>query len=336
MVFLCAAAFAALFLLLLSPRRADAATHRFFITNEQAYNGMLRSDIPPALEVDDGDTVLFNTVMLMEGRLSPEMSFDEMYAVRMELKDRGLGTYAFTGPFFVKGAEPGDVLQVDILRIRPGKYAVTHVYPDSAGMGGLPEGFGKGWLKPLRLSEDRRTIEYAPGIVLPVRPFLGTMTVAPRPGEVLPPAVPGYFAGNMDNKELVAGTTLFSPVNVPGALFMAADGHALQGDGEVSIAAAETYFEEVELRFTVRKDMKLRLPRGETPTHWMVMAFHEDLDEAMKEAIRQAIDFLMTERGLSREEAYALCSLAVDFRVTQVVDGKKGIHAMIPKGIFRK
>ncbi len=318
----------------LCPRPADAAAHRFFIEKEQAYNGMLRSDIPPVLTVRSGDTVVFNTVMLMGGALSPHMTFDEMFAVRTRMRDQGLGTYAFTGPFFVEGAEPGDALQVDILRIRPGEYAVTHIYPDSVGMGGLPEGFEKGWLKPLRLSEDRWTIEYAPGIVLPVRPFLGTMAVAPRPGEVLPPAVPGYFAGNMDNKEFVAGTTLFIPVNVPGALFMAADGHALQGDGEVSIAAAETYFEEVELRFTVRKGMKLRLPRGETPTHWMVMAFHKDLDEAMKGAIREAIDFLMTEKGLSREEAYALCSLAVDFRVTQVVDGDKGIHAMIPKGIF--
>ena len=150
---------------------------------------MLRSDIPPALEVYDGDTVLFNTVMLMEGRLSPEMSFDEMYAVRIELKDRGLGTYAFTGPFFVKGAEPGDVLQVDILRIRPGSTpSLTSI---GFGRYGRPSrGFGKGWLKPLRLSEDRRTIEYAPGIVLPVRPFLGTMTVAPGPARSCPPPSP--------------------------------------------------------------------------------------------------------------------------------------------------
>ena len=329
--------FCALVLLLLLARssRSEAATHEFFITKEQAYNGMLTSDIPPALVIDDGDTVIFNTVMLMEGNLSPDMTFDDMFALRQSMRERNIGVYAFTGPFYVQGAETGDVLEVRVRRIVPGKFAVTHIYPDSVGAGGLPEGFDKGWLKPLRLSEDRTTIQFTPEISLPVRPFLGTMAVAPRPGEVRPPAVPGYFAGNMDNKELVAGTTLYIPVNVPGALFMAADAHALQGDGEVSIAAAETYFEEAELQFVVRKDMKLSYPLAETSTHWIVMGFHQDLDEAMKMAIREAISFLQEKKGLTREEAYSLCSLAVDFHVTQVVDGDKGIHGMIPKGIFR-
>ncbi len=321
-------------LLLLAASPSEAKTHSFFITKEQAYNGMLRSDIPPALTIEDGDTVVFNTVMLMAGELSPEMTFDEMFALRTRMKERGLGVYAFTGPFFVKGAEPGDILEVRIKRILPGKYAVTHIYPDETGIGGLPEGFETGYLKPLYLSEDRKSIPFAPGVTVPVRPFLGTMAVAPRLGEEHPPAVPGYFAGNMDNKELGAGSTLYIPVNVPGALFMAADAHAVQGDGEVSIAAAETYFEEVELEFVVRKDLPLRFPMAETPDHWIVMAFHKDLDEAMKGAIREAIRFLEREKRLTRNEAYSLCSLAVDFRVTQVVDGDKGVHGMIPKAIF--
>ena len=126
----------------LCPRPADAAAHRFFIEKEQAYNGMLRSDIPPVLTVRSGDTVVFNTVMLMGGALSPHMTFDEMFAVRTRMRDQGLGTYAFTGPFFVEGAEPGDALQVDILRIRPGEYAVTHIYPDS------PRGSRRGGSSP--------------------------------------------------------------------------------------------------------------------------------------------------------------------------------------------
>ena len=320
--------------MVLAAKPCEAKTHSFFIEKEQAYNGMLRADISPALVIDDGDSVVFNTVMLMGGELSPEMTFDEMLALRGEMKEKGIGVYAFTGPFLINGAEPGDTLEVRVKRIVPGKYAVTHIYPDPMGIGGLPEGFEKGFLKPLFLSEDRKTIEYVPGVTLQVRPFLGTMAVAPRPGEVLPPAVPGYFAGNMDNRELVAGSTLYIPVNVPGALFMAADAHAVQGDGEVSIAAAETYFEEVELQFVVRKDIKLHYPLAETPTHWIVMGFHQDLDEAMKMAIREAVSFLMREKSLSREEAYSLCSLAVDFHVTQVVDGDKGIHGMIPKSIF--
>lgn len=321
-------------LLLLAPSAGQAETRPFFITKEQAYNGMLRSDIPPALVIDDGDTVIFNTVMLMGGNLSPEMTFDDMLALRTEMKEKGIGVYAFTGPFHINGAEPGDTLEVRIRRLVPGKYAVTHIYPDHMNIGGLPEGFSKGFLKPLFLSQDRKTIEFAPGVTLKTRPFLGTMAVAPRPGEELPPAVPGYFAGNMDNKELVEGTTLYIPVNVRGALFMAADAHAVQGDGEVSIAAAETYFEEAELQFVVRKDMELHYPLAESPTHWIVMGFHRDLDEAMKMAIREAVSFLMREKGLSREDAYSLCSLSVDFRVTQVVDGDKGIHGMIPKSIF--
>lgn len=324
----------ALAFLLAAPSVASAKTHSFFIKDEEAYSGPLRSDIPPVLTIDNGDSVIFNTVMLFAGKLSPEMTFDEMFAVRTKLMEEGMGAYAFTGPFYINGAEEGDALEVRTKRIVPGKYAVTHIYPDSMGIGGLPKGFEKGWLKGLYLSEDRTTIEFAPGIVLPVRPFLGTMAVAPKAGEVRPAAVPGYFAGNMDNKELVVGTSLFVPVNVPGALFLAADAHALQGDGEVSIAAAETYFEEVELEFIVHKDMSLNLPMAETPTHWISMGFHKDLDEAVKIAIGEAVDFLMRKKGLSRADAYALCSLAADFRVTQVVDGDKGIHGMIPKDIF--
>ena len=321
--------------LLLRPAPSEARVFTFRISKAQAYSGMLESTMVPVLTVDDGDTVIFNTVMLMQGELSPEMTFDDMFSLRQSMKERNIGLYAFTGPFFVNGAEPGDVLEVRIRRIVPGKSAVTHIYPDEVGAGGLPEGFRKGNLKPLFFSPDRKSVDFAPGITIPLRPFLGTMAVAPRPGEVRPPAVPGYFGGNMDNKELVEGTILFLPVSVPGALFLAADAHGVQGDGEVSISAAETYFEEVEMEFIVRKDLKLDAPLGETPTHWIVMGFHEDLDEAMKEAIRQALAFLSREKGLGREEAYSLCSLAVDFRVTQVVDGKKGVHGMIPKEIFR-
>ncbi len=324
--------FSALAFLLLAPSAGQARTRPFFITKEQAYNGMLRADIPPALVIDDGDTVVFNTVMLLGGNLSPEMSFDDMLALRTEMKEKGIGVYAFTGPFHINGAEPGDTLEVRIRRIVPENTPSPTSIP-TMNIGGLPEGFSKGFLKPLscRRTEDHRI---RPRRDPQNQPFLGTMAVAPRPGEELPPAVPGYFAGNMDNKELVEGTTLYIPVNVRGALFMAADAHAVQGDGEVSIAAAETYFEEVELQFVVRKDLKLHYPLAESPTHCIVMGFHHDLDEAMKMAIREAISSLMREKGLSREEAFSLCSLSVDFRVTQVVDGDKGVHGMIPKSIF--
>ena len=146
---------------------------------------------------------------------------------------------------------------------------------------------------------------------------------------------PGYYAGNIDNKELVEGTTLYIPASVEGGMFMAADAHAVQGDGEVCVSASETYFEEVELEFVVRKDMKLSSPMAENATHWIAMGFNEDLNLAAKNAIRNAVDFLTSKQPLSPEDAYTLCSLAVDFRITQIVDGVKGVYAMIPKSIFK-
>ncbi|GHV33207.1 amidase [Synergistales bacterium] len=321
---------------LLLPRVSEAKTHVFKIAPEQAYNGMLESTIPPVLTIDDGDTVVFNTVMLLEGKLTADMTVRDLIALRKDIQERGNGSYAFTGPFYVNGAEPGDTLEIRIKSIVPGDWGVSYIYPDEMKIGGLPEGFREGWFKTLRYSSDKKTAEFEPGIVVKLRPFLGTMALAPRPGEKRPPAVPDYFAGNMDNKELIAGTTLFVPVNVPGGLFLAADAHGCQGDGEVCITASETWFESVELEFVVRKNLKLERPMAETPTHWIVMGFHADLNEAMKIALRDSIEFLMTHKKLSREEAYVLCSLAVDFRVTQIVDGNKGIHGMIPKEIFVK
>jgi len=311
-----------------------AKVHTFKITPEKAYNGQLESGIPPVFTVENGDTVVFNTVMLFEGKLAADMNIEGILKLGDEIVARGNSLYAFTGPFFIKGAEPGDVLEVRIKRLVLGDFGIGFIYPGDRKLGALPEAFKDGWAKTFRFSADKKTLEFRPGIILQLRPFLGAMALAPKVGEKRPPGMPDYFAGNIDNKELVAGTTLFVPVNVPGALFMAADAHACQGDGEVCLTAPETYFEEVELEFVVRKDMKLSRPMAETKTHWIVMGFHESLDEAMKIALSDAIDFLVREKNLSREEAYALCSLAVDFRVTQVVDGNKGIHGMIPKEIF--
>ncbi|MCL1874808.1 MAG: acetamidase/formamidase family protein [Synergistaceae bacterium] len=326
-------------LVLLIAVPSESKVHTFKITPEQAYNGWWESTIPPVLTIDNGDTVIFNTVMLFEGKLRPGMTIPELLKLRDDIVASGNGVYAFTGPFFINDAEPGDVLEVRIKRIVPTDHGVAYIYPDERKAGGLPDGSGSfkdGWFGSFYFSEDRKSFEFKPGVTIPLSPFLGTMGVSPKPGERRPPAVPDYFAGNMDNKELVAGTTLYLPINVPGALFMAADAHAVQADGEVCITGMETYMEEVEAEFIVRKDMKLNLPIAETPTHWITMGFHEDLGEAMRIALREAIHFLATTKDMSREEAFALCSMAVDFRVTQIVDGNKGIHGMIPKSIFTK
>ena len=173
------------------------------------------------------------------------------------------------------------------------------------------------------------------GIEIELAPFFGVMGVAPRPAYGACSSIqPREFGGNMDLKELVAGTTLYLPVWAPGALFSVGDGHGVQGDGEVCITALETALSG-SFRLTLRKDLGFKLPRAETPTHYVTMAFNEDLDDAAKDALRAMIDLIGERMGLSREEAYMFASLAVDMRVTQLVDGNKGIHAMLPKHFAR-
>lgn len=175
----------------------------------------------------------------------------------------------------------------------------------------------------------------APGIQIPLAPFFGTMGVAPSPaaGKIssLPP---GSHGGNLDNKHLTAGTTLFLPVHAPGALFSCGDGHAAQGNGEVDITALETSLTGV-FQFIVRRDLHLAFPRAETPTHYIVMGLDADLTKAAKIAARESIDFLTNEKHLSRADAYMLTSAAVDLEITQLVDGTVGVHAMIPKTLFQ-
>jgi len=204
----------------------------------------------------------------------------------------------------------------------------------SPGRGFLPDEFPYAYSKLVPLDLERHVAKFADGIELPLKPFFGVMGVAP-PAAVgrISSGPPWVHAGNMDNKELVAGTTLYLPVHVKGALFSAGDGHAGQGDGEVCVTALETSLRGT-FQLSVRKDMKLRWPRAETPTHYLTMGFHENLEEATKLALDAMLDLLVGEKHLSRSEAYILASDAVDLHITQLVDGKKGVHALLPKAIF--
>jgi len=310
-------------------------THRLAATPQTVHTGFFDSTIPPVLTIASGDTVNLSTMMLMDGQLRGGMTFEDLLALRQRYADRKVGGHTLTGPIFVAGAEPGDVLEIRIGKLVPVEFGVNYHLPGHMGIGGLPEDFAHGQIKTFRLDRERWETAFAPGITLPLAPFLGVMGVAPRPGERRPAAIPDYFGGNIDNKELREGATLFLPVSVPGALFSAGDAHAVQGDGEVNVTAIETALEEALLQFVVRKDMRLERPLAETPTHWITMGFHPDLDEAAKIALRDAIRFLVDVKGLASEEAYAFASVAVDLRVTQIVDTNKGIHAMIPKRVFR-
>ena len=247
--------------------------------------------------------------------------------------DRGPGGHILTGPIYVEGADSGDVLEVRFLSIHP---EVGYAYNSfSTRSGFIPEDFTAGKSRIIPLDTLTNIAHFAPGIDIPMHPFFGSVGVAPPAATGrINSAPPGIHAGNLDNRELVAGTTLFIPVHVAGALLEIGDGHAGQGNGEVDITAMETALRST-IQVTVRKDMHLTWPSAETPTHWIVMGIDRDLVTATKLAVRQAIDFLVTEQHLTREDAYMLASVAVDFDITELVDGTVGVHGMIPKQIFK-
>ncbi len=309
--------------------------HRLVATPKQnVHEDFFDASIPPVLCIQSGDTVVFNTIMLKGGNLRGGMCIDELLTLVKEQDERREPVPTLTGPIYVDGAEPGDVLEVRIKKLVPIEYGVNFIYPGNMGKGGLPEDFPAGRIQTFELDLKKMETIFAPGIVLPLKPFLGRMGVAPKPGERKPGAAPDYMGANLDNKELVEGSTLYLPVNAKGALFSAGDAHAAQGDGEVCITAIETAMTEAVLQFVVRKDMRLERPVAETPTHWITMGFHKDLNLAAQIALRDAIDFIAEKTELTREDAYSLSSLAVDLRVTQIVNPNKGVHAMIPKKIL--
>jgi acetamidase/formamidase len=317
---------------------APAAEHELKATPKTVAWGHYSAATPPVLRVRSGDIVSIQTVsgnprqLENAGAKSSDIPA-ALRAISEEVKDRGPGGHILTGPIFVEGAEPGDVLEV---RIREIRLAIPFAYNSfRPGAGFLPSDFPSARTKIIPLDRERMIARFAPGIEIPLKPFFGSMGVAPPEANGrINSAPPWIHAGNMDNKELVAGTTVFIPVHVSGALFQVGDGHAGQGNGEVDITALETSLDGI-FQFVVRKDIKLKWPRAETPTHFITMGFDQDLTEATRIAVRETIDFLAEQKRLSREDAYMLTSVAVDFAITQLVDGNKGVHGMIPKSLFK-
>jgi acetamidase/formamidase len=307
--------------------------HTLPATPETVHTGFYDHSIPPVLTIHSGDTVLFETMHLFDDGVEKGLTFEKLGKLRQPYIDQNIGPHTLTGPVYVNEAETGDVLEIKIKKITPRTYGFNVIFPGTGGT--LPEDFPEGRIKEFHLDWENKQATFAPGIVIPLRPFLGSMGVAPKEPGRSHSGPPMPFGGNIDCKELVEGTTLFLPVHVQGALFSCGDAHAAQGDGEVCLTALETALTEAELQIMVRKDLNLEYPRFETPTHWGTMGFHENLDEAAKIALKGMIKLLEFEKELDRYEAYALCSLQADLRVTQVVDGNKGIHAMMPKSIFK-
>ena len=290
--------------------------------------------LPPVLRIASGDTVhLTSWAAADASALPPDRSLVQPgHLEALEQCEPGPATHLLTGPVHVEDAEPGDVLQIDLLEIALNeRWGYTAIRPLR---GTLPDEFDRRAIIHPEIDIQARTARLPWGTEIKLAPFFGIIAVAPPPhwGRV-PSIQPRKFGGNMDNKELQAGTTLYLPVFTRGALFSAGDGHAVQGDGEVCITALETGLTGT-FRLTVRKDLGYARPFAESPTHLISIGLHEDLDEAARIAVREMIDHIRRRTDLEREQAYMLCSLAGDLRVTQLVDGEKGCHMMLAKALL--
>jgi acetamidase/formamidase len=316
-----------------------AETHELKLIPANVHWGYYDARLKPVLKIASGDTVRVETMVaggLERLKLAgvPDADIpDSLKRIENSVTDRGPGAHPLTGPIYVEGAQPGDIVEVKILGfefLHP--YGVTGFRP---GGGALSDDFPYARFKLIRINAKAGTAAFGAGVTLKVAAFWGSIGVAP-PLLIrrLSSGPPGAHAGNLDNKELVAGSSLYLPVHVPGALVSLGDGHALQGDGEVTLTALETSLRGT-VQIFVRKGKQIRWPRAETPTHFITMGLHPDLNEAARMATREMIDFLVSEKRMSRDDAYILCSVGVDLHVTQLVDDTKGVHAMLPKSIFR-
>lgn len=302
--------------------------------------GYYWAEAKPVLRVQSGDevdvgTLITSTPTRLEGAgVAPAAVQQSLRDIVDSVKDRGPGGHILTGPIYVEGADSGDVLEVRIEKI---DLAIPYAYNAFGSRSGfIPEDFPYSRMRIIPLDKQRMVAHFAPGVDIPLHPFFGSIGDAPPAalGRVSS-APPGIFAGNLDNKELVAGTTLYIPVWTKGALLEIGDGHAGQGNGEVDITALETSLRG-RFQLIVRKDMHLAWPRAESPTHYITMGIDSNLVVATKNAIRQAIDFLVSNKGLSRDDAYMLVSTACDVDITELVDGTLGVHVMIPKRLFTR
>jgi acetamidase/formamidase len=314
--------------------------HTVESNDKTVHLGVYDTTLDPILKIDSGDTISYpNTWSHFLNQLQPGVPIETL--VKIRISNPGHGPHSIIGPVYVNGAEPGDVLEVRYKRIRPFDWGAVFNNPGSIGTGLLAQDFPEGQVKYLKIDFPNMAAEFNSNIHLPIKPFQGTLGVAPPDGFYPPlsPGVtssvpPGPHAGNTDLSEMVEGSTMFIPVWKPGALIFTGDSHALQGDGEINLSALETRMQELRIQVVLHKQKNFAWPVAETATHWITLGLDKDLNVAMVLAARNAINFLVARADLTKLDAYALCSIAVSFRVTQVVDTVRGVHAMIPKNIF--
>lgn len=322
---------------LLAGQSTPSRTHRLEATPATVAYGYYWSEATPILRIASGDTLDVDTLLTstpdrLEKAGVPAAEIQpSLRAIVDQVKDRGPGGHILTGPVYVEGAEIGDALEVRVISI---DLPIDYGYNGCSGF--IRENCTPGaGMRIIRMDRKRMIGHFAPGIEIPLRPFFGSMGVAPPPSRGrVSSNPPDIHAGNLDNKELVAGTTLWIPVHVAGALFAIGDGHAAQGDGEVDQTAIETSLRG-RVQLTVRKGMTLAWPRAETPSHFISMGTDVDLTKATRIAVQEMIDFLVATKKLDKHAAYQLTSIAGDVAITQLVDGTMGVHVKMPKDIFK-
>ncbi|HLW52464.1 MAG TPA: acetamidase/formamidase family protein [Candidatus Angelobacter sp.] len=324
-----------------SKEKADEGhVHVVESNKDTVHLGVYDTNLEPIAKIDSGDTLSYiKTWSHFLNQMEPGVPIEKIAQMRKD--NPGKGPHSIIGPVFVNGAEPGDVLEVRYKRIQPTTWGAVFNNPGALGTGLLAADYPQGQVKYIDLDFKKMTAAFAPNISVPLKPFPGTLGVAPPDGYYPPlsPGVttsvpPGPHAGNVDLSEICEGATLFIPVWKAGALIYTGDAHAVQGDGEISLTALETRFDELRIQVVLHKQKNFAWPIAETSTHWIILGMDKDLNVAMQMAARNAIKFLNTRAGLTELDAYGLCSIAVSFRVTQVVDIVRGVHAMIPKSLF--
>ena len=318
----------------------NGRTHVVESNRETVRLGVFDETLPPIVTIESGDWVSFpNTWSHFMNELQPGVPVARLAELRAS--NPGRGPHSIIGPIVVWDAEPGDVVEIRYRRLHPVAWGAVFNNPGALGTGLLPQDFTQGQIKYVDLDLTQMEAKFAPDITIPLTPFQGTLGVAPPDGFFPPlsPGVtssvpPGPHGGNLDLRELTEGSVLYLPVWKTGALIYTGDSHAVQGDGEISLTALETRMQEVLIQVVLHKQKNFQWPVAETATHWITMGLDKDLNAAMAHAARNAIDFLASRSKLTPHDAYALCSVAVSFRVTQVVDIVRGVHAMIPKSLF--
>ena len=308
-------------------KKMQGKLHLLPATLETTQWGWFDNSQAPVLKVDSGDTVVLETMMHSHNQVVPGKTIEEIKKLRTD--HPGRGPHTVTGPIYVNGAEPGDVLKVRINRIVPRAYATNFNVPGMFGQ--FPKEYQDGQVKYLYLDWDRKITEFVPGVIIPLRPFPGTIGVARKEPGRYSTVPPGEFAGNMDIRDLTEGTTLYVPVHVPGALLWTGDSHAAQGNGEVNLTAVETAYKEMSVTLDVLKKTRLDFPRIETPKSWITMGFDQDLNKALDFVKEQTAKMLAEQRKISTDDAAKLMHEVSDCRISQVVNIKKGIHCLNPK-----